>query len=249
MAAMFSLRSIIRLVLLVAVVAVVPACAPAPLREPTDWRALRSEGMALQSHEFTCGAAALATTLTMLGRPTREEEVLAAVLADTDFARLTESGMIEIPPLSAAHLQRVARKFGYRSVTLQAASGDEALAALGELKPVICRLLIYEDYLHFVVVSAIENGWVLIADPAYGHARLPVARFREVWEKGDRVLLAVSALPFPAWRNDEGQVFVRRDASETIAVAGEAAPLSLFHSPRRSVIMGNTTFRQNTGVP
>lgn len=219
------------------------------MRDPVSWKELKIGGMSIQSRDFSCGAAALATTLTLLGRPTTEADILNEMLADTLLQRTNDSGVAEISPLSAAALQRIARNAGFKAITLQAGEGDSALASLIKLKPVICRICLYEDYLHFVVVRDIDNGWLYISDPAYGDVRVPVERFQKVWEGGDRILLAISRRPFPAWRSEAGQVYVKRDDSETVPRVESTAPLPLYNSPRGSITFSNTTLGSTVGVP
>ncbi len=208
-------------------------------RQPMSIHELRTLGMSRQAHEFTCGAAALATLLTALGKPTSESEVLQVIFSDTTRYHVNAAGQMEIHPLSAADLEKVARQEGFRAVTMQAATAGDALAALSKLQPIICRVQLYKEFLHFVVIQGAENGWVYMSDPAYGHVRVPVSHFDRVWEEGDRVILAVSRKPFLAWKNDAGQLFLRRDESETVARIAEIAPISLYTSSLQSVTFSN----------
>lgn len=180
--------------------------------------------MSLQTHELTCGAAALATVLSTLGRATTEGEVLAAVLSDTSVRDSTARS------LTARDLERAARGFGFRAVTLEALPGPAASRTLEALRPAICRIRLYEDFLHFVVVRDFSEGWVLIDDPAYGRVRVPIETFGRVWENGDRALVAVSGEPFLAWKDDSGVISVKRSDRETIAAVEGASAASLYRS-------------------
>lgn len=210
-----------------------------PMRQPVSMRELRAGATQIQSHEYTCGAAALATVLTSLGKPMTEKEVLDSIFSDTIPVRMNEQGEAEIPPLTAADLQKGARKAGFKVVSLQAADGREALEVLAKLRPIICRIYLYEEFLHFVVVRGIDNGWVSLSDPAYGNVRVPVSQFDKVWKSGDRVLLAVSKEPFLAWQSDSGQVFVKRSESETVPVVEAISPVSLYSTSIRSIMETN----------
>ncbi len=224
----------------IGILALLFSCAPLPMREPVPMSEMRSAGMATQTQEFTCGAAALATTLSALGRPTREREILDRLLADSAYVRDHGADSVELPPLSAADLQRIARSLGFKAVTLRAAADSEALKSLEKLKPVICRILLYEEYLHFVVVRDVADGWLFISDPAYGNVRLPIEQFGRAWEAGDRMILAVSGRPFPAWKSETGQVYITRDPEERVVLPEETVPLSLYQSSLRSITLSNT---------
>jgi uncharacterized protein len=195
--------------------------------------------MSRQMHEFTCGAAALATAMTMLGETTSESEVLQVILSDTSRFRINAAGQMEIPPLSAADLEAVARSRGFKAVTVKASTGSEALNALERLRPALCRIQLYEEFLHFVVIRGVEDGWVYVSDPAYGHIRVPLSQFGKVWDEGDRVLLAISRKPFLAWRGDSQQVYLKRDDAENVPVTTGISPVALYTSSMRFVTFSN----------
>lgn len=223
-------------------------CQFQPMRTPLSMNELRTNQTTLQSHEFTCGAAALATVLSSLGEPITEQDVLVKIFGETMPVRINEKGEAEVPPLTAADLQRGARNAGFKVVSLQAADGGEALDALEKLRPIICRIFLYEDFLHFVVVRGVENGWVSLSDPAYGNVRVTIPQFDKVWKAGDRILLAVSKEPFLAWKTDSGQVFIKRDESETVPVVEGVSPVSLYSSSLRSITEMNTKFGKDVNA-
>lgn len=215
-------------------------CRFEPMRHPQSLNELKTAGMSRQMHEFTCGAAALATTMTALGVDATESEVLSVILSDTTRYRVNAAGLLEIPPLSAADLEAVARARGFKAITVKAMTGPEALNALERLQPALCRVELYEEFLHFVVIRGVEDGWVYVSDPAYGNIRVPLSQFGKVWEKGDRVLLAISRKPFLAWRGDSDQVYLKRDDSESVAVMSGISPVALYTSSMRFVTFSNT---------
>jgi predicted double-glycine peptidase len=216
------------------------SCRFASLRRPESLMELRTAGMSRQMHEFTCGAAAIATVMTALGVEATESEVLSVILADTSRYRVNASGALEIPPLSAADLEAVARSRGFKAVTVKALTGPEALSALERLRPALCRVQLYKEFLHFVVIRGVEDGWVYVSDPAYGHIRVPLSQFGRVWEEGDRVLLAVSRRPFLAWRGEGDAVYLKRDDAESVPVTTGISPAALYTSSLRLVTFSNS---------
>ena len=215
------------------------ACIREELREPQSLIEVRNKNMVRQTHEFTCGAAALATVMTELGTPTSELEVLTPILEDSPSLRLEDKSDSEEVEISAANLEKIARKAGFKAITLKINEDTFAVVALDRLSPAICRIKLFDEYLHFVVIEGIEDGWLLMSDPAYGRIRLPVSQFGKVWEEGDRVMLVISKMPFQAWKSDSGQVFFKRDSKEIITKENEIAPYSLYNTALRTISLTN----------
>jgi predicted double-glycine peptidase len=218
------------------------SCSAVPgLRTPQSFIEQRRAGMEVQKHEFTCGAASLATVMTLLETPTSESGVLKALFGDQPPYRINERGEIEIPALSAEEIEKAARRLGFKIVTLRAIEGAEAEKALGQLRPVICRLQLYSAIPHFVVLIGIENGWVRIADPGYGNIRIPLRQFYDVWNKGERIMIAVSGKPFLAWKDEAGTIHLKRDPTEELGDPGEIAPTSLYAAALAAIRTVNTS--------
>ncbi len=220
-------------------------------RTPLSYQELRSEGNVLQTHQYSCGAASLATLMSLLGTPTSEAELLDEVFeSDPKLQVVTEGEDDEVflDPLTVKNLEDLARARDFRVVSVQARSDDEGIAAIEALAPVITRLTIHDDILHFVVVRKIESGFVFISDPAYGNYRLPIRQFYEAWDAGDRIIVAVSRKAFLAHAGDEGapgQFRVRRDPEEVIDWSGldDRFPRPLYNAARRSITLTNSLSR------
>ncbi len=124
-----------------------------------------------QEADFSCGAAAIATLLTYhYGAPTGEREVMEAMLARGDAARIAREGF------SLAHMQDYLASRGYRAGGFQAPL--ETLAKAGVPGIVLVNA---DGYMHFVVVKGLSDHHVLVGDPALGAKILPREEFERMW--------------------------------------------------------------------
>lgn len=147
-------------------------------------RALRYADMVAQEHDFSCGAAALATILDYgYGFRLSETEAIegmmrrasspAEVLKD-GFSMLDMKGYVE-------------------SLGLHAVGFQVNMAAMDQLRIPVIALLDVQGYSHFVVVKKVNEGLVFISDPALGNRSLEVAEFRRDWHG---LVLAIVGRPF-----------------------------------------------------
>ncbi len=123
-----------------------------------------------QEHDFSCGAAAVATVLTYhYGIPTTEAEVFNAMFAIGDQQLIQEQGF------SMLDLKNYVDSIGFGSngyrITLDQLRGQGVPAIV---------LLRIRGYLHFVVIQGITDTEVLVGDPAFGHQRYSIERFQEL---------------------------------------------------------------------
>ncbi|MBI4348304.1 MAG: hypothetical protein HY553_15795 [Elusimicrobia bacterium] len=208
-------------------------CAGVPTREPVPLSELRKQGAVLQAHEYSCGAAALATLMGLFGKPVGEAELLKRVFPKGLPLEAAPDGKKRLRALNLEDLERGARDAGFSVVSLQLdARGVER--SLSDLKPAIARMYLYQSYLHFVVLRDIKDGWVSITDPAYGHVKLPAGQFLAAWDKGDRVLLAVGRKPFYAWKTrDGGAMYLKRQEDDRVASSESLDPTPLYGSIHR----------------
>lgn len=126
-------------------------------------KTLVAEGMVLQSTTYTCGPAALATLLKMLGSDNNYyEKITQLVQVDQNGSSLLElKHSVEALGYSAA---------GYRK-------NIEELAFSG---PVLAHVVI-NDYHHFTVVEGMADGYVFLADPTLGRVSISLEQFKKVW--------------------------------------------------------------------
>ncbi len=149
-----------------------------PIRDPqrhiqphaTTWQTLKQRHVVMQSRDYSCGAAALATLMRYYwGDDVGEADVLEAILANLTLAQLedrVENG------LSMTDLRKAAVTAGY-----QATMGTRSLAQLTELKaPVIIRIE-KNDHEHFVVFRGLAGDRVFLADPIRGNVRVAFNQF------------------------------------------------------------------------
>jgi len=118
-----------------------------PEKEPSAEKPpAAAQGMILQSTAYTCGPAALATLLKMLGSGDNYYEKI------THLAQTNENGT------SLLGLKRSAETLGFKAQGYRKSIDD--LSALG---PVVAHVII-GGYHHFTVVEGISDGNVLLAD-------------------------------------------------------------------------------------
>jgi predicted double-glycine peptidase len=120
-----------------------------------------------QTTGYDCGPAALATLLThYLDVPSQEMEI--AVLSSANQYGTTLLGL---------ELAMQAKGGGAQSFRMDFATLRRQLDAYPA--PVLVRLLLPQP--HFVLVLAVEDDMVLLADPASGNVMMPHKAFLERW--------------------------------------------------------------------
>ena len=210
------------------------------LHQPKSFVELRSAGNELQAHQYSCGAASLATLMTGLGRPTVEKELLDEILPQKG-QKLVDNKNIEIEPLSIKDLEDLAKNRGFKVVSLQAPDEKSSLQALSELSPVITRMKVYDEILHFVVVRSVNNGWVYIGDPGYGNVHIPWDQFYSAFNNADRIFVAVSKDVFKA-KIDEatGSLALKRADDAQAEEMADAQSKRLFDAAKSSIRFANS---------
>lgn len=225
---------------LACVVALAASCSLSEVRKPKSMLELRGEGCNLQSHEYSCGAAAIATLMNIFGEPATEKEIIDIVFKDKKLK--VEGDKVIIPELTIEDLENASRAKGFKVISLQALSGGEAINTIQKLKPVIARLKLHKDYPHFVVIRDIQDEWVAIMDPAYGNFNVPVSMFYKNWEAGDKYVVTVSRNAFYAWESEDGeQVFVKRNDKDVFPEYRVITPQALYDATERNLTRLNYT--------
>jgi predicted double-glycine peptidase len=161
-------------------------CWRAPTRDPDhtfqsyawSWRELQRQNIVMQSYDYSCGAAALATVLQYYwDDPVTEKQILEVmihkVLTVDEIKDRIKNGM------SLTDLRRVSVEMGYL-----AAIGTMTFEQLCQSKlPVVVPIKI-KKYDHFVVFRGAVCGRVYLADPIRGNVRPTIAEFCGQWQKG-----------------------------------------------------------------
>lgn len=225
---------------LILLCALLAGCALTATRAPIPLSELRSREVVLQAHEYSCGAAALATLMSLLGRPATESAVLRSIFGDSLPMEAGPEGRPRLRALNLEDLEKGARAAGFKVVSVQAPakSVEETLVAL---RPAIARMYLYKQYPHFVVIRDFRDGWVHISDPAYGAIKLPASQFLAAWEDGDRVLLTISRRAFYAWKTrDDRPLLLKRSELEAPPASEPLGPERLLRSVHaRTAMIGS----------
>ena len=164
--------------LLFALLAYVAASAPvraAPPDRIQSLKEIREHAVVMQRWETSCAAASLATVLTYaLKDPVSERHVAAEMLTKTEPAKVRARG-----GFSLLDMKRFVESRGY----LGAAYKNLSFEDLKLFRAPIVPIRVYGAN-HYVVLNAISDREVLLADPAFGNRTMPLARFEQVWLDG-----------------------------------------------------------------
>ena len=125
-----------------------------------------------QRFDFSCGSAAVATLLTyQYGYPVSEQTVFQAMYLNGNQEKIRREGF------SLLDIKRYLVSQGF-----EADGFEQPLDALnGAYLPAIV-LLSENGYHHFVVVKGVQEGRVLVGDPAMGTRAIPRASFEHMWD-------------------------------------------------------------------
>ncbi len=137
----------------------------------------------MQSRDYSCGAAALATLIRYYwGDNVTEQTFLLAL--DKVLTRAETRDRIQ-NGLTLTDLKKAAEKQGY-----QAALGKLEFDKLTESKVPLVVGITVGEYKHFVVFRGTDGELVYLADPIRGNIRIPAATFQEQWQ--EKAILAVA---------------------------------------------------------
>ena len=135
-----------------------------------SWKDFRDQGVVKQEHDFSCGAASLATVLKHYYRMNVDEAKVLEALAIGDYAA------------SFHDLAEAAEKvYGLRTLGLSA-----DFAALHQLKLPVIVFLDVGKLGHFAVLRGIDDaGRVWLADPSHGNQLYAKHQFLRIWNLED----------------------------------------------------------------
>lgn len=127
-----------------------------------------------QQYDFSCGSAALATLLTFhYEQQTEEQTAFDAMYEQGDKEKIAKSGF------SLLDMKTYLEGSGFDADGFKASLDTLDTAGI----PAIA-LINYRGYRHFVVIKGIDNGEVLVGDPALGIKSIPRASFESMWDNG-----------------------------------------------------------------
>ena len=137
-------------------------------------RELKYRAVVRQQFDFSCGSAAVATLLTYHYRfPVSEQEVFLAMYEKGDRATIHREGF------SLLDMKQYLDDRGYQADGIYAGLDD--LARVGVPAIVLVNL---NGYNHFVVIKGVNNGEVMVGDPAAGLKLYRKAEFEKIWTNG-----------------------------------------------------------------
>lgn len=133
-----------------------------------------------QAYDYSCGSAALTTVLKYyLGRDLNERQVMEGLLHYGESERI-----VERRAFSMLDMKRLVTALGYPAGGFRATIDD-----LRELDHPAIVPIQHAGFKHFVVLRAIRDGRVFIADPSVGNLSFTLSQFAEKWD--DNVLFIV----------------------------------------------------------
>ncbi|MDX1801825.1 MAG: C39 family peptidase [Marinobacter sp.] len=133
-----------------------------------------------QAYDYSCGSAALTTVLKYyLGRNLDERQVMEGLLHYGEKERI-----VQRRAFSMLDMKRLVTALGYPAGGFRATIDD-----LRELDHPAIVPIHHAGFKHFVVLRAIRDGRVFIADPSVGNFSFTLAQFADKWD--DNVLFIV----------------------------------------------------------
>jgi uncharacterized protein len=135
------------------------------------WRDIPFRTVVRQQYDYSCGSAALATLLRYhYGRPVNEAEIFKSMYLVGDQTLIRRVGFSLLDMKNYLHGIGL-ESDGYRlSLTEVAKMGVPAITVIST-----------HGYKHFVVIKGMENGQVLVGDPAAGLRKIDAATFQSMW--------------------------------------------------------------------
>jgi uncharacterized protein len=138
----------------------------------TSLKEMRFKRTIQQEHDFSCGSAALATLLTYhYEHPVTEEEVFKAMFEHGNKNKIEQEGF------SLLDMKRYLEANGYRADGYK----DTSLDKVRQVGIPVIVLINNGGYMHFVVIKGVDDGQVLIGDPATGSRTVPREEFDKIW--------------------------------------------------------------------
>ncbi|WP_284258507.1 C39 family peptidase [Acidocella aquatica] len=133
-----------------------------------------------QEYDFSCGSAALATLLTFTyHRPSTESGVFTSMFVNGDQPVIEKQGF------SLLDMKNYLSRIGLPSGGFKA-----SLAKLAEIRMPAIVLINEHGFRHFVVIRGIQDGQVLLADPAIGLRTESAHDFQQQWSGIFLIILA-----------------------------------------------------------
>lgn len=140
-----------------------------------SWKTLQRRNIVMQSRDYSCGAAALATIVRYYLGDNADEQTFLVILDQLLTAEEAEDRIEN--GLAMSDLRRAAVQAGYQSVVAKMTL-SKLLAAKA---PLIVGIDV-DGYKHFVVLRGFDGFWVYLADPIRGNIRIHATEFQDQWQ-------------------------------------------------------------------
>lgn len=135
---------------------------------------LKYRGVVRQQYDFSCGSAAVATLLTHhYAQPISEKDVFLAMYTRGNRAAIQREGF------SLLDMKQYLDGRGYQADGIYASLDDLARVGIPAIVLVEIR-----GYKHFVVVKGVQDGEVMVGDPAMGLKHYRRSEFEKLWTNG-----------------------------------------------------------------
>ncbi len=127
-----------------------------------------------QAYDYSCGSAALTTLLDFyLGRNFQERQVMEGLLQFGDTEKI-----VARRGFSLLDMKRLVTALGHPSGGFRAEQEDLIKLDHPAIAPIE-----YAGFKHFIVVRAVKDGHVYVADPSLGNISFTLSRFMEIWDR------------------------------------------------------------------
>ncbi len=154
-------------------------------KEVKSFKELRQEGVVLQGLDYSCGAAALATLLSYFFRDrTAETDVIGFILI---HGQTPEEGLKKYfrrHGFSLLDLKRFVEFRGYKSAGYKSMDLNDLMTFVYDERVPVLVPINPLGYNHFVIVRAVAQNRIFLADPALGKTTMTIARFLSLWVDG-----------------------------------------------------------------
>jgi uncharacterized protein len=176
-----------------------------------------------QRHDFSCGAAAVATLLIHhYGSDVTGQQVFAGMLREGDEEKIRSEGF------SMLDMKRFLDGTGYDAVGY-----ETSLERLGEMGLPGVVLITVRGLNHFVVVKGVSPTDVLLGDPVLGIRMVSRLAFDDIW---NGMVLVIRSFPETGRRSfnrhDEWEAGLRAVASEELLLPASGKVVTEFPSEK-----------------
>jgi hypothetical protein len=137
----------------------------------TSMKELRTARVVMQQYDFSCGAAAVATLLSFhYNNPTGEQAIFKSMFDRGDQAVIRQAGF------SMLDMKGYFERQGYHADGFRL-----PLERLQKIGVPVITLVDINGYKHFIVVKGMDDGRVLVGDPAFGTSVMDKDYFASIW--------------------------------------------------------------------